>query len=69
MSAAEQQLGQTTATRISLWVLEQNVVGRGFYESLDYGRSAHQKQEVIGGETFTELCYEKPIQRKSPSSD
>jgi ribosomal protein S18 acetylase RimI-like enzyme/8-oxo-dGTP pyrophosphatase MutT (NUDIX family) len=60
MSVAEQQLGQTNATRISLWVLEQNVAGLRFYESLGYTRSSSEKQEVIGGKAFTELRYEKP---------
>jgi len=59
--AAEEQLVTTVPefARISLWVLARNDSARRFYERLGYGPGSLQKQELIGGESFVELRYEK----------
>ncbi len=60
MQAAESRLKDiTSATRISVWVLEKNEEGRRFYEKIGYTLGTRKKQEPIGGKVFTELRYEK----------
>ncbi len=59
MNEAERHLWQAGATRISLWVLEENAVGRKFYEKLAYVHGARTKEESIGGTSLVELRYEK----------
>lgn len=49
------------ATRISLWVLACNECTRRFYERIGYSAGPREKTELIGGEPFTELRYEKPL--------
>lgn len=61
MAAAERALAAQlpAARRISLWVLERNAPARRFYENLGYIAGPLTKTELIGGEPFVELRYEK----------
>ena len=49
------------ATRLSLWVLARNEPTRRFYERLGYAPGTREKNELIGGEPFTEIRYEKSL--------
>jgi ribosomal protein S18 acetylase RimI-like enzyme len=60
--AAEAQLTalvSPTVIRISVWALERNDAARHFYERLGYVRGQREKQELIGGDSHTEIRYEK----------
>lgn len=61
MSAAERQLVSflPQARRISLWVLQQNEPARRFYARFGYATGSREKAVPIGGESFTEVRYEK----------
>lgn len=65
MTEAEARLAALfpTAARISLWVLERNSVARRFYERRGYAPGTRAKEEVIGGENFVEVRYERTRSR------
>ena len=60
--AAENRLAtlQPEATRITLWVFEQNHPARRFYEALGYRPDGRAKTEIIGGAPLVEMRYAKP---------
>lgn len=49
------------ATALVLWVLEANVRGRGFYESLGWIPDGTRQQIDIGGFTTPEVRYRLPV--------
>lgn len=61
MAEAERTLTTkaTNVTHLSLWVLARNEPARRFYGRLGFSAGQCEKIELIGGESFTELRYEK----------
>lgn len=63
--AAERRMAERlpAATRISLWVLEQNHTARTFYAALGYAPDGRAKTESIGSALLVELRYSKTLDR------
>jgi len=61
--AALSELSQTGYEKVGLWVLEDNVQARNFYEKLGFIASSETKLEEFyeGGALLTEVLYQKTL--------
>jgi ribosomal protein S18 acetylase RimI-like enzyme len=57
----EQLLTGVADTPAILWVLEDNVRGRAFYEAQGWSADGHQKIVELGGKSLVELRYQKRL--------
>jgi ribosomal protein S18 acetylase RimI-like enzyme len=59
LMSAEREIVARGVPRISLWVLEQNVAARRFYERRGFAADQARKQLEIGGRSLAEWRYAK----------